>query len=114
MATIAHRQMKRCYIENDLNFPISKNLKRLRDYQDKHDWPLEYRKKVKRSNKIEDEEQQQQYHCQVYLKLFPSTLKCSIDVIVKSINKLTEDNDDPDSILIAKTRIPKTIKPGLI
>ncbi|CAF0872982.1 unnamed protein product [Rotaria sp. Silwood1] len=118
MATITHREMKRCYIDDKITFPISKSIKRLRDYDEqkqliKCDRSLEHRKKIQRINEKE-EEQQQQYHCQVYLKLFPSTLKCSLDVIVKSINKQTNDIDDSDSILIAKSRIPKTIKPGVI
>ncbi|CAF1398287.1 unnamed protein product [Rotaria magnacalcarata] len=118
MATIIHRAMKQHYIDNKITFPISKGIKRLRDYQEhrqliKCDRSLEHRKKVQRINEKE-EEQHQQYHCQAYLKLFPSTLKCSVDVIVESINKQTNDSDDIDSILIAKTRIPKTIKPGVI
>ncbi|CAF3563563.1 unnamed protein product [Rotaria socialis] len=43
-----------------------------------------------------------------------ATFKCSVDVIIDSINKQSNDSDDIDSILIAKTRIPKTIKPGVI
>jgi hypothetical protein len=105
--------MKQC---DQINYPISNNLKRLRDYQDQQqlitcDWSLQKRKKIKRTSEKEDE---QQYHCFVYLKLFPSTLKCSLDVIVKSIHKLPDVNEDIDSILIAKTRIPKVIKTGVI
>jgi hypothetical protein len=100
--------MKRYHIENELTYPISKNVKQ---QLISRDWSLQNSKKFKRNNEKEEE---QQYHCQVYLKLFPSTLKCSLDVIVKSINKLIDDNDDNDSILIAKTRIPKIIKPGLM
>ncbi|CAF0893279.1 unnamed protein product [Rotaria sordida] len=120
MATITHREMKRCYFDDKITFPISKSIKRLRDYDEqkqliKCDRSLEHRKKIQRiSQKEEEEEEEQQYHCQVYLKLFPSTLKCSLDVIVKPINKQTKDSDDIDSILIAKSRIPKTIKPGVI
>ncbi len=110
MTTITHRQMKRYHIDNELNYPISKNVKQ--EFISR-DWSLQNSKKLKRIN--EKEEEQQQYHCQVYLKLFPATLKCSLDVIVKSINKFIDDNDDDsDSILIAKTRIPKIIKPGLM
>ncbi|CAF2941080.1 unnamed protein product [Rotaria sp. Silwood2] len=116
MATITHQEMKRCYFDDKITFPISKSIKRLRDYDEqkqliKRDRSLEHRKKIQRINEKDEE---QQYHCQVYLKLFPSTLKCSLDVIVKSINQQTNDNDDIDSILIAKSRIPKTIKPGVI
>lgn len=116
MATISHQKMKRCYFDDNITFPISKAFKRIRDYQEeqqlfKHDWSLEHRKKIRRINEKDDE---QQYHCQVYLKLFPSTLKCSLDVIVTTTNKLTNETDDVDSILIAKTRIPKIIKPGRI
>lgn len=117
MATITHRTMKRYYIDDKFTLPISKGIKRLREYQEqnqliKRDQSLEHRKKFQKIHEKEDE--QQQYHCQVYLKLFPLTLKCSIDVIVKSTNTETNDNDDIDSILIAKTRIPKHIKSGLI
>jgi hypothetical protein len=102
MATITHREMKQ------FNYPLSNNLKRLRDQElISCDWPLEKRKKFKKNSKKKDDEQQ--YHCYVYLKLFPSTLKCSIDVILNKLNYFNEDND---SILIAKTRIPKIIKSG--
>ncbi len=97
--------MKRYHhIDNELNYPISKNIKR---QLISHDWSEQNTKKFKRNY-----EEEQEYHCQVYLKLFPSTLKCSIDVIVKSTKKFIDEYDN-DSILIAKTRIPKTIKPGL-
>ena len=94
--------MKQFYVDNKFSYPISKNIKRLRDYRIAGDWSLEHRNKIQR----------EQYHCQVYLKFFPSTLKCTIDVIVKSKNKFV-DNDDIDSILIGKTRIARTMKPGL-
>jgi hypothetical protein len=106
MTTITRRQMKRYHhIDNELNYPISKNIKR---QLISHDWSEQNTKKFKRNY-----EEEQEYHCQVYLKLFPSTLKCSIDVIVKSTKKFIDEYDN-DSILIAKTRIPKTIKPGVI
>jgi hypothetical protein len=98
--------MKRYHIDNELNYPVSKNIKQ--ELIDR-EWSVQNFKKLKRINEKEDE---QEYHCQVYLKFFPSTLKCSLDVIVKSTNKFIDDNDDKDSILIAKTRIPKRIKPG--
>jgi hypothetical protein len=118
--------MKRYHIDNN-QFPSvtprTKNVKQFRDYQEQQqlitrckrsscDWSLQHRKKAKRisEEEEEEEEEEQQYHCQVYLKLFPSTLKCSLDVIVKSTKNIIDD--DIDSILIAKTRIPKLIKPG--
>ncbi len=109
MTTIPRRQMKRYHIDNELTYPISKNIKR---QLISRDWSVQNSKKFKRNSEKEDE--QQQYHCQVYFKLFPSTLKCSLDVIVKSTKKFIDDEDDNDSILIAKTRIPKIIKPGVI
>ena len=100
MAAITHQETKQYHIDSKLSFPISKSIKRLRDY-DEHEqlftskWSLEHRRKVQRIN--DGREEEQQYHCNVYLKLFPSTLKCSIDVIVKSINKpdviVNDDND---------------------
>ncbi len=94
--------MKRYHIDNELNsYPISKQ------HLISRDWSIQNKNK-----KFKKEEQEQEYNCQVYFKFFPSTLKCSLDVIVKSINK-SIDNDDNDSILIAKTRIPKIIKSGL-
>ncbi|CAF3638803.1 unnamed protein product [Adineta steineri] len=113
MTTITHQQMKRYYIDQNLTFPIPKNFKRLRDCSSKHDWTVESRKKLKKQEE-EHHHQQQQYHCQVYLNLFPSTLKCSIDVIVKSIDKSIDDYNDNNSILIGKSRIAKMIKPGVI
>ena len=99
--------MKRYHIDNELNYPISKNIKR---QLISRDWTVQTNKKFKRNLEKEEEE----YHCQVYFKLFPSTLKCSLDVIFKPTKKLIGDDNDDDSILIGKTRIPKIIKPGLI
>lgn len=107
MTKIPHRQMKRYHIEDDFNYPITKNVVK-RELIDRN-WSIQNRKKFKKSN-----EDEQEYHSQVYLKFFPSTLKCSLDVIVKSTNKLFDENDEKDSILIAKSRIPKIIKPGVI
>ncbi|CAF1663044.1 unnamed protein product [Adineta ricciae] len=120
MATITRRQMKRHSIEHNFTFPLARNFKRLRDYSSKHDWTLEYKRKLKKSyhrkeeDKDEEQQQQQQYHCYVYLKFFPSTLKCSIDVIVKSTELSLNDSDDQDAILIGKTRIAKPIKSGVV
>lgn len=116
MATIIHRDMKERHVDDKLKFPNLKTIKRLRDYEEHEpliipDWSLGNRKKIQ---KLDENEDEQQYHCKVYLKLFPNTLKCSIEIIVKSIDKLVDDNDDIDSILIAKTRIPKPIKSGVI
>jgi hypothetical protein len=49
------------------------------------------------------------YYCQVYLKLYPETCKCTLDVIVKSTNDII---DDVDLILLGKSQIGKVIKPG--
>ncbi|UJR38482.1 hypothetical protein I4U23_031150 [Adineta vaga] len=118
MATISHRQMKRHSIDHSFTFPIAKNIKRLRDYSSKHDWTLECKRKLKkgyhRKGEEEEEQQHQEYHCYVYLKFFPSTLKCSIDVIVKSTEITSNDYDDQEAILIGKTRIAKPIKSGVI
>ena len=97
MTMINQRQMKRYNLDNELTYPISKKIKK--EFLSK-DWSIQKRKKF----------HEEEYHCQVYLKFFPSTLKCSLDVIVKPVNQFL---DETDSILIAKTRIPKTIKPGL-
>jgi len=83
MADIYHRNLKRCYINK------------------KHD--LLSRKKIKRVLL--------EYYCQVYLKLYPTTCKCTLDVIVKSTNDII---DDKDLILLGKNRIGKFIKPGRI
>jgi len=109
MTKINQRQMKRYHIENELNYSIAKNAKQELIHRD---WSIQNRKKFKKINEIDDE---LEYHCQVYLKLFTSTLKCSLDVIVKSTNKLIDDNnEDHQAILIEKTRIPKIIQPGWI
>lgn len=96
MTKITQRQMKRYHIDNEVN--VIKN-----EFLDQN-WSIQKRKKLKNFDQNEYE-----YYCYVYMKLFPSTLKCSIDVIVKSNNQLIDDND---SILIAKSRIPKIIQPG--
>ncbi len=95
MASIFHRGIKRYYIDEEVDVSSSKKIK-----QSTYDRSLKYQKKKK-----------QEYHCQVYLKFYPKTSKCTLDVIVKSTN---DNIDDNDSILLAKTRIGKLIKPGRI
>lgn len=106
MTSIKSRQMKRIHIENQLTYPIAKSIKR---QLLSRTWSIENNKKLKTNH---DDIEQRFAHCYVYLKFFPSTLKCSLDVIVQSNNKSTEH--DHDSILIGKTRIAKVIKPGVI
>jgi hypothetical protein len=89
MGTIYHRSLKRCYINEKVDLSSSKKIRRL---------SLEYKNKV-------------EYYCQVYLRLFPATYKCTLDVIVKSTNDIF---NDVDLILLGKTRIGKVIKPGRI
>lgn len=108
MTTLNHRQMKRYHIENHrFDYPISKKIK-----QEiiSNDWSLQKtRKKLK---KIHDNQHfEQEYFCQVYLKFYPSTLKCSLDVLVQTNHKFDHQNN---SILIGKTRIGKVIKSGVI
>jgi len=83
MAAIYHRGLKRCYINEKDDLLLTKKMK-----------PLSL-----------------EYHCQVYLKLYPRTCKCILDVIVKSTNDII---DDKDLILLGKSRIGKIIKPGRI
>ncbi|CAF3238116.1 unnamed protein product [Rotaria sp. Silwood2] len=116
MATIHHRGMKRSFIDEEVNLLSSKKIKRLGDNHKQNlkpstcDWSLQHKNKFKiiKEEKYEFEEE---YHCQVYLKLYSTTCKCTLDVIVKSTNDII---DDDDSILLAKTRIAKVIKPGVI
>ena len=102
MAAIYHRGIKRYYIDEEVDVSSSKKIKYHQEElkQSAYDRPLKYKKKKK-----------QEYHCQVYLKFYPKTSKCNLDVIVKSTNDIIDDND---SILLAKTRIGKLIKPGRI
>lgn len=95
--------MKRFQIENQFAYPISKSIKR---QLLSHAWPIENSKKFKKN--ASHEQQQHRSHCFIYLKFFPSTLKCSLDVLVQSNDKSPPD----DSILIAKTSISKVIKTG--
>lgn len=88
------------------------------------DWSLNHRKKIKRTSEkrasqLDDNDDEHfhshQYHCFVFLKFYSSTLKCSIDVLVKSNDQLPTDlSDDQQSILIGKSRISRSIKPGVI
>ncbi len=107
MATIYHRGLKRGFIDEEIDLSSSKKIKRLRDY---HQQELEHRHKIKKSNEKKIEVAKE-YYCQVYLKLYRLTYKCTLDVLVKSTNDIIDDND---SILLAKTRIAKVIKPGKI
>lgn len=100
MATIYHRGLKRAFIDEEIDLSSSKKIKRLRDY---HQQEFEHRHKIKKI------EVGKEYYCQVYLKLYRLTCKCTLDVLVKSTNDIIDDND---SILLAKTRIAKVIKPG--
>ncbi|CAF1030473.1 unnamed protein product [Adineta steineri] len=114
MASIYHQGLKRCYIDDeDIDISSSsKKLKRLDKYhqqefeQSAYQWSLQWQNKIKKNHKKKKE-----YHCQVYLKFYRATNKCTLDVIVKSSNDIINDND---SILLAKTRIPKIIQPGVI
>ncbi len=114
MATIYHRGLKRAFIDEEIDLSSSKKIKRLRDYhqqeleQSTYDWSLEHRHKIRKSNEKKIEVGKE-YYCQVYLKLYRLTCKCTLDVLVKSTNDIIDDND---SILLAKTRIAKVIKPG--
>lgn len=106
MATIYHRGLKRCYINEEVDLSSSsKKIKRLNDYQLQ---TLEHKNQIKKRSERK-KEVDEEYHCQVYLKLYPSTCKCTLDVLVKSTNDIIDDND---SILLAKTRLAKIIKPG--
>ena len=110
IARTYHRGLKRSYIDKEVDLLSSKKIKRLPDYhkqgleQSAYDWSLEHRNKIKKRKEVEE-----RYHCQVYLKLYPSTCKCTLDVVIRSTNDII---DDHDSILLAKTRIAKVIKPG--
>ena len=114
MAAVYHRGLKRYYIDDEIDLTSPKKVKRLRDYhqqefkQSVYDWSLQYRNKIKR-NKEREKETEKEYHCYAYLKLYPTTRKCTLDVVVKSTNDII---DDTDSILLAKTRIAKVVKPG--
>lgn len=108
MTTVNHRQMKRYHIDNQFNYPISKKIKQ--EFIT-NDWSLQKtRKKLKKINE-NHECFEQEYFCQVYLKFYPSTLKCSLDVLVQTNDRFEHQND---SILIGKTRIGKVIKSGVI
>jgi hypothetical protein len=87
MATILNRGLKRGYIDEKVDLLSSKKIKRL---------------SLKYQNTFE-------YYCQVYLKFYPITYKCTIDVIVKSNNDIIEEKD---SVLLGKSRIGKMIQPG--
>ncbi|CAF3961257.1 unnamed protein product [Rotaria sordida] len=116
MATIYHRGVKRSFINEEVNLLSSKKIKRLQDNHEqdlrpsKYDLSSQYENQFKRINEKKNEFEEE-YHCQVYLKLYSTTCKCTIDVIVKSTN---DTIDDDDSILLAKTRIAKVIKPGVV
>ena len=141
MATVTHRATKRCHFAADQPLVLpsvsspSKRIKRTRDSQHHHhhspqqqvirhcrrsscDWTSNYRKKVRRTSEKrgeeeeDDDDEERQYHCYVYLTLYPSTVKCSIDVIVKSTNAISDESDAKDSILIGRTRIGRSIKTG--
>lgn len=137
MATCTSRPTKRSYPDYS-NDPlilstidsISSTISCSQDYRDYHaqcqcslrrkrhscDWPLPHSKKIKVTSekKATDQEKEQQYHCQVYLRLFPSTSKCSIDVIVKPVKSPIDESLELDSIVIAKSRLPKTIRTGSV
>jgi len=122
------RGMKRCYDDDNdddkIDFsPPLKSIKRLRDYQHQlfshhrqrtsFDWSFDRRKKQEwTSEKQEKKEEQQFYDCHVYLKLYPSTLKSTLDVVILQSNEII--NEENNSILLAKSRISKLIKPGVI
>lgn len=120
-----------------INCP-SKNIREIKNYCEEEeklfnhqrckrsscDWSVNHRKKIKRTSEkrvsqLDDNDDEHfphhQYHCFVFLKFYSSTLKCSIDVLVKSNDQLpTDSSDDQQSILIGKSRISRSIKPGVI
>jgi hypothetical protein len=98
MSIIHRRSLKRGFIDDEVDVSSSKKIKFYQQDLKQSTLQLKNRKKIRR-----------EYHCQVYLKLYPTTSKCTLDVIVKSTNDII---DDHDSILLAKTRIGKLIKPG--
>ncbi|CAF1102047.1 unnamed protein product [Adineta ricciae] len=67
---------------------------------------IQYTKKI-----LKKKDRRKEYHCQVYLKLYPTTCKCTLDVIVNSTNEIISDNQ---SILLARSRLGKVIKPGVV
>ena len=57
----------------------------------------------------------EQYHCHVYLHLFPSTSKCSIDVLVQSQRDLSSSLPAAEAgILIGRTRLAKSIEANVV
>lgn len=73
------------------------------------DWPTSSSRKKRKSSVPE------QSHCHVYLRLFPSTLKCSIDVLVHSQKDISSPLIDTDrTILIGQTRLAKSIEANVV
>lgn len=131
-----HRPIKRNHIDCCDDQLILSNIdsttnktRRSTDYQEHHyyqeesrsckrslcDWPSTHRKKIKTTSekRVSDDDKEQQYHCHAYLRLFPSTLKCSIDVIVRPVTEEKSDElFDDGSILIGRSRIAKSIPTG--
>ncbi|UJR07688.1 hypothetical protein I4U23_011973 [Adineta vaga] len=102
---IYHQSLKRFYLddeEDDDDLSSRKKKKHLRTYPEHEfqQWSIIQKKKLIK-----------EYFCQVYLKLYPTTSKCTLDVIVKSTNDIIDDNQ---SILLAKSRIGKRLKPGVL
>lgn len=133
-----HRPIKRNHIDCCDDQLILSNIdsttkktRRSTDYQEHHyyqeesrsckrslcDWPPTHRKKIKTTSekRVSDDDKEQQYHCHAYLRLFPSTLKCSIDVIVRPVTEEKSDElFDDGSILIGRSRIAKSIPTGVV
>ena len=73
MTTITPRQMKRSHVDNDLTYPISKHL---RQQLISRAWSVRNTKKFKRND--QEEEEQAQYHCQVFFEIISINIKMLI------------------------------------
>ena len=118
MTTVYRRGLKRCLIDEEVDILSPKKIKRFQDnHQEQKAKPLTYRWSLKYKNQVNQTTTDKkngleaEYYCQVYLKLYPKTCKCTLDVVVKSTSDIL---DDTDLILLAKTRTAKVIKPGTI